>query len=84
MIPKRWVKEHDGHMTIIAWAWYQPTLDDDFARGVRNDLWGRLMGAPFIKVPPAGTPVLEREWTARWTKGGTLSFESSQATQASS
>ena len=43
---------HSGRFCIIAHAWYQESLGDDFARGASTDLWGRLMGVPYVKIPP--------------------------------
>ena len=60
---------------IIAHAWHQESLGDDFVRGASNDLWGRLMGTPYTKVPPEGTQVLERFWMANWEKGREPTFE---------
>ena len=54
---------------------YQESLGDDFARGASTDLWGRLMGTPYTKIPPEGTPVLERFWQAGWERGGEPTFE---------
>lgn len=75
LLPKQWVEDHSGRFYIIAYAWYQRSLDDDFERGDSSDLWGRLMGTPYIKVPPENSQVLERIWQATWEKGGDISFE---------
>ena len=75
LIPRQWTRDHSGRFYIIAHAWYQETLGDDFARGASTDLWGRLMGVPYVKVPPEGTPVLERFWMATWEEGGEPTFE---------
>ena len=75
LLPKQWVEDHSGRFYIIAYAWYQRSLDDDFERGTSNDLWGRLIGTPYIKVPPESSQVLERIWQATWEKGGDVSFE---------
>ena len=77
-IPKQWVENHSGRFVIIAHAWYQPSLDDDFVRGTSDDLWGRLMGTPYIKAPPNGAQVLERIWMASWIKGGEVAFQKIQ------
>ena len=74
LLPKQWLRDHSGRFYIIAYAWYQKSLDDDFVRGNSTDLWGRLMGTPYIKVPPEGTPVLERIWQATWEKGHEPTF----------
>ena len=74
LIPKEWVENHSGRFVIIAHAWYQRSLDDDFVRGASDDLWGRLMGTPYIKVPPNGAQVLKRIWMASWDNGGEVSF----------
>ena len=66
LIPRQWTRDHSGRFYIIAHAWYQESLGDDFVRGASNDLWGRLMGTPYTKVPPEGTQVLERFWMANW------------------
>ena len=78
LIPKEWVENHSGRFVIIAHAWYQRSLDDDFVRGTSGDLWGRLMGTPYIKVPPNGAQVLERIWMASWIKGGEVAFQKIQ------
>ena len=70
LIPRQWTRDYSGRFYIIAQAWYQTSLGNDFARGVGTDHWGRLMGVPYIKVPIEGTPVLERFWMANWEKGG--------------
>ena len=46
-----------------------------FVRGASNDHWGRLMCTPYNKMPPLGTPVLERFWQANWERGGEPTFE---------
>ena len=69
LIPRQWTRDHSGRLYIIAHAWYQESLGDDFARGASTDLWGRLMGTPYTKIPPSGTPVLER-FCRRTGKGG--------------
>ena len=70
LIPRQWTRDHSGQFYIIAQAWYQESLGDDFVRGTSNDLWGRLMGVPYVQVPPSGIPVLERFWQANWERGG--------------
>ena len=75
LIPKQWVENHSGRFVIIARAWYQRSLDDDFVRGTSDDLWGRLVGTPYVKLPPNGAQVLERVWMASWVKGGEVAFE---------
>ena len=75
LIPRQWTRDYSGRFYIIAQAWYQTSLGNDFARGVGTDHWGRLMGVPYIKVPIEGTPVLERFWMATWEKGGEPTFE---------
>ena len=75
LIPKQWVENHSGRIVIIAYAWCQRSLDDDFVRGTSDDLWGRLMGTPHIKLPPNGAQVLERIWMVSWMKGGEVSFQ---------
>ena len=75
LVPWHWMRDHSGRFYIIAYASYQESLNDDFVCGASNDLCGRLMGTPYIKMPPEGTQVLERIWQARWAKGGEVSFE---------
>ena len=75
MVPKQWIRDHSGQLYIIAYAWYQKVLDDDFVRGNSDQLWGRLMGTPYIKLPPDGAQVLERIWRASWTNGGAVTFD---------
>ena len=74
MIPRQWTRDHSGRFYIVAQAWYQESLGDDFVRGTSNDLWGRLMGVPYVQVPPSGTPVLERFWQASWDQGHAPTF----------
>ena len=69
LIPRQWTRDHSGRFYIIAHAWYQESLGDNFARGASTDLWGRLMGTPYTKIPPSGTPVLGRFWMANWEEG---------------
>ena len=69
LIPRQWTRDHSGRFYIIAHAWYQESLGDNFARGASTDLWGRLMGTPYTKIPPSGTPVLGRFWMANWDEG---------------
>ena len=64
---------------IIACAWYDPSLSDGFVRGESTDLWGRVMGTPYIKVPPEDTQVLERIWQAGFEKGREPAFETIQS-----
>ena len=47
-IPRQWTRDHSGRFYIIAHAWYQESLGDDFVRGASNDLWGRLKWGPHI------------------------------------
>jgi hypothetical protein len=75
LIPRQWTRDYSGRFYIIAQAWYQTSLGNDFVRGVGTDHWGLLMGVPYIKVPIEGTPVLERFWMATWEKGGEPTFE---------
>ena len=76
MIPRQWTRDHSGRFYIIAQAWYQESLGDDFVRGTSNDLWGRLMGVSYVKLPPSGSPVLERFWQANWERVGEPTSES--------
>ena len=71
LIPRSWIRDYSGRFYITAQAWYQTSLGNDFARGVGTDHWGLLMGVPYVKIPPDGTPVLERFWMANGeTVGG--------------
>ena len=76
LIPLQRTRDHSGRFYIVAQAWYQESLGDDFVRGTSNDLWGRLMGVPYVQVPPSGTPVLGRFWQATWEQGHAPTFES--------
>ena len=38
LIPRQWTRDHTGRFYIIAHAWYQESLNDDFVRGASNDL----------------------------------------------
>ena len=79
LIPRSWIRDYSGRFYIIAQAGYETSLGNDFARrGVGTDLWGRLMGVPYVKMPPDGTPVLERFWMATWERGGEPTFEASR------
>ena len=42
LIPRPWIRDYSGRFYIIAHAWYQTSLGNDFARGVGTDHWGRL------------------------------------------
>jgi len=76
LVPNEWIKKHSGSMSIIALAWYQKDLDEDFQEGKNDDLWGRLKGTNDYKTPPSNVPVLERMWIADWKKGKKLKFSS--------
>ena len=76
LIPRQWTRDYSGRFYIIAQAWYQESLGDDFVRGTSNDLWDRLMGVPYVKLPPEGVLVLEWFWQSNWERGGEPTFES--------
>ena len=69
----RWIFEL--YCMVVAYI-VIPKFGDDFIRGTNNDLWGRLMGVPYVQVPPDGTPLLERFWQATWEQGHAPTFES--------
>ena len=75
LIPREWTRDYSGRFYIIAHAWYQESLGDEFVRGTSKELWGRLMRTPYTKIPPEGTQVLERFWMANWEKGREPTFE---------
>jgi len=74
MVPRQWTRDHSGRFYIVAQAWYQKSLGDDFVRGTSDDLWGRLRGVSYVHVPPPGTPVLARFWQASWEQGHAPTF----------
>ena len=80
MVPRSWIANHSGSMNIIAQAWWQPSLNEDFAKGDGQDLWGSLHGADDLQEPQG--PVLERFWIARWTRGGAPTFDSQTTARA--
>ena len=75
MIPRSWLKKHSGFLSIVAHAWWQPTLSADFAKGEGDVLWGTLYGADELQTPPDAR-VLERSWIGSWQRNGAPSFES--------
>ena len=63
LLPKQWVEDHSGRFYIIAYAWYQRSLDDDFCPP---------RSARAIYRPSAAGPVVSQERPCAHTEAANI------------